>query len=303
MAPIAPISIIIPTYNYGHLLTRAITSVCQQSIAVKELIVIDDGSTDHTTDLMQTWLHQANSPPIQYHRQMNQGPGAARNYGTQLASQPWLLFLDADDELLPHAIASYVDAIATHPSIDVFFARTCTIRDNRRHHIRQTAMFAENPLDNARAFLQKGKFSASTSGRMLLKADIARKIPYAQHLKHGEDTVMVALLLANYRCYGLTDVVVNIYSHSGSLRHQYAQAIPDIVNTVDAIFDAPAFPASLYRLKNHYLANRLFSQAKAYIKLKDKKNARAVLWNILKLKPLSFFKMKWMKAYMKSCFI
>ncbi|MFC7671414.1 glycosyltransferase family 2 protein [Hymenobacter humi] len=76
------VSIIIPCYNYGHFLSEAIESAQQQSYPAKEILVVDDGSTDHTKALV------ARYPEVVYVHQENQGLSAARNTGIQKAREP-----------------------------------------------------------------------------------------------------------------------------------------------------------------------------------------------------------------------
>lgn len=98
-------SIIIPTYNRKLILKRAIESVLEQSINDFEIIVVDDGSTDDTSELMNTFSG------VKYQYQENKGVSAARNTGAKLAVGEWLLFLDSDDVLFPDALENFQDAV------------------------------------------------------------------------------------------------------------------------------------------------------------------------------------------------
>ena len=97
------ISVIIPAYNYAHFLTQTLHSVLRQDTGdvPVEIIVVDDGSTDATADAAQAFGAQ-----IRYIHQQNQGLSAARNTGMRLAQGRALLFLDADDLLMPGVLAS-----------------------------------------------------------------------------------------------------------------------------------------------------------------------------------------------------
>ena len=97
------ISVIIPTYNYAHLLPRALASVFVQMADDVELIVVDDGSTDATPEVLAS--HAARYPQLQILAQLNAGAAAARNHGIRAARGRYALLLDADDELLPGALA------------------------------------------------------------------------------------------------------------------------------------------------------------------------------------------------------
>ncbi len=90
------ISVVIPTHNRAGLLPRAIESVLSQLETDDELIIIDDGSTDNTPDIVAPYGQK-----VRYLRTENGGAGAARNRGIQLASKQFLAFLDSDDEWMP----------------------------------------------------------------------------------------------------------------------------------------------------------------------------------------------------------
>jgi glycosyltransferase involved in cell wall biosynthesis len=95
--PMTPFySIILPTFNRAHLLGRAIESVLAQTCDDWELIVIDDGSSDGTRDLIAKYV----SDKVSYSFDVNGGPASARNRGIAVANGRYITFLDSDDEYL-----------------------------------------------------------------------------------------------------------------------------------------------------------------------------------------------------------
>jgi len=100
------VSVIIPTYNRAHLIEGAIASVLRQEYRPLEIIVVDDGSTDNTSDLMA-----GKYPHLLYVRQANSGPSVARNQGVRLSSGEIIMFLDSDDEWLPGKVKRQVDLL------------------------------------------------------------------------------------------------------------------------------------------------------------------------------------------------
>lgn len=101
------ISVIIPAYNYAHFLPRTLGSVLGQSIdAPVEVIIVDDGSTDDTAKVAASFGNR-----VRYIYQHNQGHSAARNTGIAHASGEALVFLDADDLILPGALQSQWDTL------------------------------------------------------------------------------------------------------------------------------------------------------------------------------------------------
>ncbi len=103
------VSVIIPCYNQAHFLDEAIESVLTQSYPNREIIVVDDGSTDNTAEVARRYSI------VSYVYRENAGPSAARNAGVEAGRGKYLVFLDADDRLLPEALEIGVDCLRQHP--------------------------------------------------------------------------------------------------------------------------------------------------------------------------------------------
>lgn len=103
-------SIIVATYNRAHLLPRAINSVLNQSCQNFEIIVIDDGSTDDTKEVVKSFIE--NERVIYYSHKENMGLSATWNKGLDLASGDYVVFLDDDDEVLPDALEAAANKFA-----------------------------------------------------------------------------------------------------------------------------------------------------------------------------------------------
>ncbi len=97
-----PVSVVMAAHNAATTITEALASLERQTHASWEAVVVDDGSTDETAEMVERMA--ARDPRIRLIRQAQQGAGAARNAGLAVPGHPWVLFLDADDWLLPHAL-------------------------------------------------------------------------------------------------------------------------------------------------------------------------------------------------------
>jgi glycosyltransferase involved in cell wall biosynthesis len=97
------VSVVIPTYNRAHYLPEAIDSVLAQTYPNLEIVVVDDGSTDHTAQVMERYIGK-----VTYQRKQNGGVASARNLGLQLAHGEFVAFLDSDDICLPQRIAAQI---------------------------------------------------------------------------------------------------------------------------------------------------------------------------------------------------
>jgi glycosyltransferase involved in cell wall biosynthesis len=103
------VSVVIPCYNQGAYLHDAVASALRQTHPDVEVIVVDDGSTDDTASVV------AGYPAARYVEQKNQGAPAARNAGLGASRGAFVVFLDADDRLLPQAAAAGIESLAAHP--------------------------------------------------------------------------------------------------------------------------------------------------------------------------------------------
>ncbi len=140
------ISVIIPTYNRGWIIKEAIVSVLAQDYLNFELIVVDDGSTDITHDILNSY--QKN---ILVLRQNNKGVSSARNRGLAEASGHFIAFLDSDDTWLPQKLSRQVDFFHSNPDALICQTEEIWIRNNvrvnpKKRHKKPSGMIFEPSL-------------------------------------------------------------------------------------------------------------------------------------------------------------
>ncbi len=133
------ISVIIPAYNSAGFLAEAIESILCQTQAVSEIVVVDDGSTDDTKSVCDRY------PSIKYVYQANQGLPGARNKGIEVSQGAYLVFLDADDCLLPEAVEMGMDCLEGHPESGFVFGRYLFRSINPDGSYSTQPLFAEPP--------------------------------------------------------------------------------------------------------------------------------------------------------------
>ena len=111
------VSVIIPAFNSAQQLPEALESVFNQTFQDFEIIVVDDGSTDGTRELLEGYKNR-----ITYHYQENAGPSNARNTGIHAANGRYLAFLDADDHWLPAKLELQIELIESDPRLGLVFS-------------------------------------------------------------------------------------------------------------------------------------------------------------------------------------
>ncbi|HEY7553508.1 MAG TPA: glycosyltransferase family 2 protein [Candidatus Binatia bacterium] len=137
------ISVVIPTYNNAPLLRETLDSVLRQSCKDFELIVVDDGSTDGTAEIVKT-----DYPQARYLFQANRGPAAARNEGVRLAQSEYIAFCDHDDVWNERHLEVLLQSFSSHPASALAFNNAEYfgegVQDSKLHleHFKATALMA-----------------------------------------------------------------------------------------------------------------------------------------------------------------
>jgi glycosyltransferase involved in cell wall biosynthesis len=114
------VSVVITTFNKAQYIAQAIESVINQTYPDIECIIVDDGSTDQTVDVVNELRRRY--PEIQYFYQVNQGVSAARNFGASQTQGEWIQFLDADDWLHPEKIEHQLSILKDLDSTAVIYS-------------------------------------------------------------------------------------------------------------------------------------------------------------------------------------
>ncbi|MFY9221885.1 MAG: glycosyltransferase family A protein [Blastocatellia bacterium] len=113
------ISVIIPVFNGEKYIKEAINSVLEQTFQDFEIIVIDDGSTDKTEEIVKSFP----TSKIHYEKQVNKGVAAARNGGVELAKNDWIAFLDADDLWVKNKLELQINAFLNNQTLDIILGQ------------------------------------------------------------------------------------------------------------------------------------------------------------------------------------
>ncbi len=209
------IDIIIPTYNRAGVLNRAIESVLNQSYQNFKIMIIDDGSTDETNDILKKYC---NHPQIQILTQKNKGVSAARNYGILNSHSPWISFLDSDDEWLKDKLKKQVDFIQNNPLCQFLHSEEIWMRNNvrvnpKKKHSKNSENIALRSLD----------FCLISPSTVLLKRTLFEKYgPFKETFIVCEDYDLWNKILARISIDYLNEALVIKYGgHEDQLSTQF----------------------------------------------------------------------------------
>jgi glycosyltransferase involved in cell wall biosynthesis len=136
-------SVVVPLYNKARFVEGAVRSALAQTLAPLEVIVVDDGSTDGSAELVEA----LGSDRVRVVRQRNAGVSAARNHGISLARGDWVAFLDADDWHHPELLANLRRAHLACPAADVVAASFRTIADENAAELRPWPVAADSRIE------------------------------------------------------------------------------------------------------------------------------------------------------------
>ncbi len=183
------ISVVIPCYNAAKYLGEAVDSVLRQTCQPLEILVIDDGSTDGSGTLAESY-----GPPVRVIRQANQGQSAARNRGICEARGEWLALLDADDLWEPEKLRLQLDALKHAGSeLGCVYSHYYVLQDGKRRDLPQP-----QPYDlTDRSFVSMLTHPFIHPSSAIVRTDLARRHPFDVRYKQHEDILFFVRLRAH----------------------------------------------------------------------------------------------------------
>jgi O-antigen biosynthesis protein len=183
---VSRISVVIPAYNAARYLERTVRSVLNQTHPPDEVLIVDDGSTDNTPAIVASL-----GPEVRYLRQENAYVGPARNRGFHHTTGEYILFLDADDLLLPEHLETLLRALEAHPDAGLSYCRSQTI--DGEDTIVETLWNKEDHEGDVWKSLVTGNFVRSP-GCVLFRRDALKKAGPWEHrrrMRGNEDWDML----------------------------------------------------------------------------------------------------------------
>lgn len=274
------VSVVIPTFNYADVLKRAVESVLPQLEGIHELLIVDDGSTDDTRSVVNRLL-ELYPDEFRYVAKENGGAASARNMGIRQAAGDYLLFLDADDELLPGALQALTDHIDRNPETRFVLAGHHTVDDGQRIREFLPGVVPEDPVERLRDYLLEKKISIS-HGACAMHREVFGKSAYPEAFRNAEDIPVFAQALANFPCSVLSRPLALIHKHDNSLRHQFTYAKAGGVALVDEIFSPSRLSAPFQVLKPAFYVQRCLSLFRSAYLAGDVPAARHFFYEALK---------------------
>lgn len=215
------VSVIISTYNRAHMVGRAIRSVLGQTYRDFELIVVNDASTDHTDEVLNSF----NDKRIRYVRfGENRGGPAARNTGIKMARGKYIAFLDDDDEWLPAKLEKQVEKMKdVTGEVGLIYSGSEVIADDsntiqRRYHPEQRG--------NVHKRLLLGPMVGSVSNVLVKKECFIKVGLFDESLKSCQDWDMWKRISDHYEFDFVPEILSRIHLHPDQISSDLASLIP-----------------------------------------------------------------------------
>ncbi len=227
------VSVIVNVFNGEAHLREAIDSVLAQTMSELELLVVDDGSTDNTAEIVKQFM--STDPRVKLLQQANQGIAAAMNLGLSEAKCDWVAHLDADDRMHPERLEWQLEYVSKHPKVSVL-ASYATMVNNRG----QPIGFSRRPVDSDRAIreLQPREVLEIVHSSVLMSRQALESIGnYPSGHPGVEDRELWSrLATAGYRLTVLPELLTEYRLHGNSLTAQRAKSMTRLGLYIDANF-------------------------------------------------------------------
>lgn len=233
-APLSPLfSVVVPAYNAERYLDECLSSVVGQTFDDFELIVVNDGSTDSTTEILERFVRGHKSTPVVLLRQDNRGLLAARRAGLEAARGKYVVFLDADDALRAETLATLSEEIARTCADVVAFGMTNDVRFECPRFCGDLPFgyYEGQDYDLVKRVVLRGRFN-NLCGKAISLAALDSDVDYSFYfgLMHGEDLFQLLPTMDKAEsCVHIDKALYYYRRHEGSSTMSYKhQQLEDI---------------------------------------------------------------------------
>ena len=290
------VSVVIATYNRADLLPETVDSVLNQRFQNFELIVVDDGSTDDTREVLRRY-----QPRVRYLYQENRGPSAARNLGVRHAKGAWIAIQDSDDLCAPEHLAALYGYVQSHPECGMVFGNGAYL--GGKEHNRETIVPAEKSRRLARDGVRLIDHFEKSIVR--LQAALISKRCYDALGGHDESLWLCMDLDLSFRLFmsypvAYIDRVVFLYRrHQGNIsRNEELRTLENIRAIEKLLKDYPQARQLLGQATiDRRVAYRYYRLAKGRWKRNQVAEARSTLRQAIALRPYAlkyrYYQLRW----------
>lgn len=256
------LSIIIPVYQVKNTLKRCVDSVINQSFRDWQIILVDDASTDGSSDICDEY--KSNNPRIQViHLKENSGLSAARNAGLNKAKGEYITFIDSDDYIAPDTLKALMEELAIHPDYDILEYPVYEHFGSKEQRIRQ---FTKHEYSDVKEYWLEGRaYKHTYAWNKIYRHEILRGISFPEG-KTFEDVATLPQILKQCNIVATTDVGLYYYcSNINGITHRAtAQDLNNLLqpqlSIIKELYPSPSqrkFPPKMVKVFGDYYAQVL----------------------------------------------
>jgi glycosyltransferase involved in cell wall biosynthesis len=251
------VAVVIPAYNSARYLAAALKSIFAQTCPPHEVIVVNDGSTDNTDEIVRSYMDR-----ITYVTQSNQGVSRARNAGLRLVSSDYVIFLDADDRLVSNAVETYLREATPARSDLVLYGDMLYINElTGERRTQRRPQFAGLPPAPAQCMFRTGGWPPSA---FMVSTVLARRIGgFDPHFSYAADLLFFLRCGTVASFQHVPEVVVHYFRHAGAMSNNVCRAVSEVVDSRMAYLawcDGEGFEPGVGRPSERELITRIAEQ-------------------------------------------
>ncbi len=301
MSEIPKLCIVIPAYNYADQVSHAVLSVVKQLTRECELVVINDGSTDHTSQVLEDLLSQTGQV-FRVIEKENGGLASVRNLGIEKSRAEYFIFLDADDRLTEHAITEILTFMTKHPDAEMIIGGTISVwPDHSRTKEYIPSDLPDSAVERVKAYLITKKVSLA-NGATVMHRKVFERGNYPEYFRNAEDIPVFSQVLAYSNCMVLKKPLAYIHKSPTSLRHNVEYDRQVGLQLVDEIFESGRLGKEFQILKKPFVSQRALSLFRGYYVAGLYSDARAMYVFAMKNAWTSVFKFSYTRKFLRILF-
>jgi glycosyltransferase involved in cell wall biosynthesis len=272
------VSVIIPSYNSGHFVTEAIDSILSQTFKEFEILVIDDGSTDNTKEVLEAY-----GDKIRYLPKKNGGVSSARNFGIENAKGKYIAFLDADDVWMPEKLEKQVDLMEANREIGLCYAATQKV-DAELNYL--SSIPANTYKDYTESLLLNLNIVAGSCSSAMARREILEQTDGfdSKFTTYADWEFWLRLSLLT-KFAPVTEELVKYRVVKGSMSSKPEISKKDALGVLEKFFNLPNLPEKYKLLKDQVFSNQLMVVSGEFLHSGKVRESLNCIWQGIKLYP------------------
>jgi glycosyltransferase involved in cell wall biosynthesis len=274
------VSVIIPTYNRAFIVKQSVDSVLQQTFGDYEIIVVDDGSTDNTGDVLKPY-----GDKIHYDYKKNGGISSARNRGLEIAAGDYIAFLDSDDFWKPEKLEKQMAFFREHPEYGMVATRCLTNTVDRNF---TTVSINKRRRYGKSGWVYKNLFYRNfirTSSVVVKKECFEQLGVFDESLPRCEEIDMWLRIAKKYQIGFINDILTVYTRRPIEIRMDSVKGRKNWIRVLEKNYDPELIPRSVY---NRRMARIYAHMAENLLKKGKRQEGENLLLQTLALYPLNF---------------